>query len=582
MANYMKHLGLDFLMETEEDVRSLWGYIAQEGTAITGYYGSPYLNLHFGDAQLILRTIRNEDERRFEVAGMDTHASGNCVWDVYLSQMNIARKEADKMERRCVVKRKSDGGGLAVVNIVNADVLPSFDENAEVKLQMIAFPDFIEYFQDEEEYAAAQPESRSGEKWILADGSMLPAGLMRNRNPESDEFESDEDLDDLMWIRGTVKHLYSGVVKLGDEEHPAYLRCIIGTEHGDLEIVHTIDEVEEEQRANIRVGATVSGVFTLSGDVAIYEYEKGIVLDETNDLSILRSTIAGADPERIRLVFAENATYLAEYNNAIYTGRDAIIERLKDVIDSAEDKIFAHLATIVSVDEGDEPLPYGTGKRCIVIAYGEEDNYNSIAFTDFDEEGRISKLTTCANPRYHFRIDEKPECRPSFDIKIPDSVAEPIVLRARLHGFIDDDITPENILHGIPNIGMYEYNVDMMLSSMPNDNEENTLKNLFGYMFAKAIEAAHSEREHEGIFKSRIVVSYAPEDAWNGEINTLFEPEKNEKIVTAMDMGKQFSRDFVLFHPVGEPHDDCYDADLRKALIIVQRLGALYEPKCMK
>lgn len=583
MANFMEHLGLDFLVETEDQVRGLWGYIAQEGKAITGYYGFPYLNQHFGDAQLILRTIRNDEEKRIEVVGMDTHSSGNCVWEVYLSDMNITRKDADVMERRCVVKRKSDGGGMAVVNIVNADVLPSFDEGTELKLQMIAFPAFIEYFKDEDEYADAQPESRNGKKWLLSDGTMMPTGLMRNRDPESDEFESNEDLDDLMLIRGTVKKLYHGVFELGGEKHNAYLRCIIGTEHGDLEIVHTIDEVKEEQRDNIRVGATVNGVFTLSGDAAIYEYDQGIVLDEANDLSILRSTFSGADPERIRFVFAEDATYLAEYNNTTYTGRDEIVNRLKYVAEAADSKHFAHLATIVSVDEGDEPLPYDVGKRCIVIASGEEHNYETIAFADIDAEGRICKLVTSGNSRYHFHIDEKPKPKtPLDDVEIPKSVVEPIIMRARFHGVISDDVTDDMILNELNDARMYENNICNMLATMPTGDEKTNLGNLFGYLFAKAVETEFSEKQHVGLFKKRLVVSYTSGDAWAGEINTLLKPEQNEKIVAAMELGKQFAKDFAFFHPFDEPHDVEYDADLLKALIVVQQLGKLYEPKCMK
>jgi ketosteroid isomerase-like protein len=583
MANFMEHLGLDFLVETEDQVRGLWGYIAQEGKAITGYYGYPYLNQHFGDAQLILRTIRNDEEKRIEVVGMDTHSSGNCVWEVYLSDMNITRKDADIMERRCVVKRKSDGGGMAVVNIVNADVLPSFDEGTELKLQMIAFPAFIEYFKDEDEYADAQPESRSGKKLLLSDGTMMPTGLIRNRDPESDEFESNENLDDLMLIRGTVKKLYHGVFALGDEKHNAYLRCIIGTEHGDLEIVHTIDEVKEEQRDNIRVGATVNGVFTLSGDAAIYEYDQGIVLDEPNDLLILRSTFAGADAERIRYVFAEDAVYLAEYNGTTYSGRDAIIDRLKFVAKEANDKYFAHLATITSVDDGDEALPYKAGTRCIVLASGEENNYESIAFVEINDDGRISKLVTSSNSRYHFRVDEKPRYKtPLDDIELPKSVVEPIIMRARYHGVISDDVTDDMILKDLDDTRMYENNIRNMLATMPTGDEKTNLRNLFGYLFAKAVETEFSEKQHVGLFKKRLVVSYTPGDAWAGEINTLLKPEQNEKIVAAMELGKQFAKDFAFFHPFDEPHDDEYDADLLKALIVVQQLGKLYEPKCMK
>lgn len=408
-------LGLGFLTETEEEVRSLWGYMAKHGTAVTGYYGSPYVNQHFGDAQLILRTIRQE--QCLEVVGMDTHAAGSCVWEGRISGMRIARRDADRMERRCVIHRESDGGGLAVVNIVNADVLPSFMAGEKIRLQMIAFPTFLEYFGDEEAYIAAQTEDSDGEKWILSEGAMLPAGLMRNRNPNSDDFETDEDLDDLMWIRGTVKALYHGVFELEGEKRNTYMRCIIETAYGDLEIAHTLDDVQKEQRKNIRIGATVAGVFTLSGDAAIYEYEHGFVLNEQNNLTILRDTFAGEDPERIRWVLAENASYHAEYNSMTYTGRAAIINRLKDVIETSGVQRFAYLATIISVDEGAERLPYAAGRRCIVIAAEEEHRYESIAFVDLDENGCISRLVTTQNGRYHFRLDGEVAAKDSRDAR---------------------------------------------------------------------------------------------------------------------------------------------------------------------
>ena len=77
-------------------------------------------------------------------------------------------------------------------------------------------------------------------------------------------------------------------MEFGKEKHNAYIRCIIGTQYGDLELVHTIDQVAEEQRCNIKAGAIVSGAFVLSGDAAIYEYEKGMVLDAEHDLRLLR------------------------------------------------------------------------------------------------------------------------------------------------------------------------------------------------------------------------------------------------------------------------------------------------------
>ena len=129
---------------------------------------------------------------------------------------------------------------------------------------------------------------------------------------------------------------------------------------------------------------------------------------------------------------------------------------------------------------------------------------------------------------------------------------------------------------------MYKNNINLMLGEMPKADEERVLKNLFGYLFAKAIETARSKKQRVGVFKKRLLVNYNPDDAWNGEIHTLLRSEENEKIVAAMELGKQFAKDFAFFHPFGEPHDDEYDADLIKALIVVQQLGNLYEPKCMR
>ena len=119
MANFIEKLGLEFLTETEEQVISLTNFIAQNGKPIIGYSGFPYINHHFGDAQFILRTEIDPEQKHFEIIGMDTHSSGNCVWDVRLTGMNVTRKDADALERRCVVER-TDGGSLTVVNIVNA------------------------------------------------------------------------------------------------------------------------------------------------------------------------------------------------------------------------------------------------------------------------------------------------------------------------------------------------------------------------------------------------------------------------------------------------------------------------------
>lgn len=71
MAFCIESMGLDFLTETEEVTRGLIGGVIQEGQAFVGYYGYPYFHKDFGDAEVIVRTIRKDAEKNLEVTGMD-------------------------------------------------------------------------------------------------------------------------------------------------------------------------------------------------------------------------------------------------------------------------------------------------------------------------------------------------------------------------------------------------------------------------------------------------------------------------------------------------------------------------------
>lgn len=155
----------------------------------------------------------------------------------------------------------------------------------------------------------------------------------------------------------------------------------------------------------MEVGSTVVMYGTLSADVAIYEYEKGIVKNEDNNLAAMRYMFAGNDADRIRSILSEDVVYLSQSGNK-YAGIDAVINQLKYVKSANPDKYFAHFAIIKSIDEGEEELEYSVGKRCLILASKEETNYESIVFFDFDDECNISKIVTSTNPRYHFAIQQ--------------------------------------------------------------------------------------------------------------------------------------------------------------------------------
>ena len=69
MAYALDNHGLGFL---GEDIKDLKHYAVKNGTAIKGYYGLPYFNLHLGEAQLIVRT--KPYEKNLQATGIDTHS----------------------------------------------------------------------------------------------------------------------------------------------------------------------------------------------------------------------------------------------------------------------------------------------------------------------------------------------------------------------------------------------------------------------------------------------------------------------------------------------------------------------------
>ena len=587
MALYFENFGIGDIMADETAFTNCLALVAKEGIPITGYYGLPYLNHHFGELQMILRIGQGKSGASLEVKGTDTHARGSAIWNCRLEDIDVNQKNRDKLSRRVVVTKQDGSGGMAVVTLVNADVLPSFMEGNSIKMQMIGFPELIQYYADEDAYAEAQPSLRNGMKFTLQDGGVFPTGFMRNRDSEESERESDEHLDDIMNIRGTVKKCRFGSFTVGNISYKTFVFCEIDTEFGPLEIIHTIGQVEEEQRQNMKEGAVVNFYGLLSGDVAIHEYENGIIRDTEHDLAALRYVFCGNDPARIRSILCDDCVYHSGSSGRDYVGPDAIIERLQYVQKNHVGNTFAHPATIVSIDEGNEDLPYPVGTRCLILAYGEETNYRSIAFIEVDSDGNIVKITTAPEPRYHFMLDEKFKKKTVFEgFELPDSVVEPIILRARFQGIIGEEIEEQMILNDTEEFAAYENNIQGMLDNIPevfDGNQDKYLANMFGYLFAKAIEKEYSiiHGEISNTDPSWLLTArYVPADAWAGVIHSTLDPEGHKKLEEAMLLGRQFYKDFKYYQE--RTNGEEYGDNLHKALTIVQRLGRFYSSKCLE
>ena len=280
----------------------------------------------------------------------------------------------------------------------------------EITAQMVGFPVDIHYYEDEEKYAESQEGELDGKKLLLGDGTIFPVGLLSHKENKTSEEE------DLMLIRGTVKSAQMGLVQFGEDKGWNFVDVVIGTQFGDLEIVHTLEQISEPERKIIKEGAIVNGLFMLSGDVAIKDYKEGYILDFKHNLALLRHTLQAGEAERLKVVLSDDAEYYSEWADETYIGKDAIVDRLNYVQDSNPERpFFAHYATITDIVDGDEEVTQDVGERCIIIALENEDKLDSICFMECNDDNKITRIEVTRNPRYRFKIDEKKIYNTPFD-----------------------------------------------------------------------------------------------------------------------------------------------------------------------
>lgn len=196
-----------------------------------------------------------------------------------------------------------------------------------------------------------------------------------------------------------------------------------------------------------------------------------------------------------------------------------------------------------------------------------------------DKNGNIVKLTTSQNSRYHFTFDQKPEINnPLEDFEFPKSVSDAIKARALFHGILKDEEHFEAVLCDSANLSEFENNAKQMLEALPTDVESDNdelLANLFGYLFAKAIEyTCFSANPIDDGCAAKLLCSYSPSDAWGGRIQSNFDEEKHEPLENAFDLGKQFYKDFKFQQT--DTNADAFRENIINALILVQNLGSYY------
>lgn len=581
MYEKLKCLGIEHLIETEEATLGLISHVLQKGKAKVGYSGEAYIFYSLGYAEFIARTKMNHESKEIEFAGMDVHCSGPCCWEIRVID-DITPEDWVPARRRLVCKDSKDGSGIFVINVMLADVLPSFVEDDLIQLQLVAFPLSLDLYENEEAYVGAQPDANVlGRKMVLGSGSLFPIGLMSNRAIKEDTTSDNENRypDDIMIVRGTIKSLAPGKVVINDKEFTSFIDCIIETLHGGLEVVFTLDQIPENQRKLLKAGSVLSAPVILSGDAAIKEYNKSFVKDEQRHLALLRHTFLLGHAERLRFVLSEQVSYYSEVAKVRIKGKDGIIAHLDHVCSYTKGSCVAELATIIEPkkDVDSEEKIYLPGTRCIAIAYNKTDNFESLAFINLDQNNNIEKIYLASSEDYIFKIDEAFEPENEFDeLKLPEFVGDSIVLRAQYHNIIEMNVKKEDVYRLEEKNPILDEVVSVVIDTLKaREIDAERLKRVFSFVFAKSSVAASNNKP---ILVDQFMKDFAT--IIEGE-NTLtapsnWEAKKQEKYNVAVDLAKQFQKDYTLSEGQLDLSDEKKVLTFRKVLKIVLQLGILF------
>lgn len=388
MSAFFENFGLSELVAKPEDAFRLATLASVEGQRIPGY-GGEYCRCRLGDAIVNVRLRQDSETGESELLGMDTHGASDCLWACEAAD-DLTPAHYDKLSRRLLVTGNS--GAAAVVEIVNADVLPGIWPGTALRLNMAGFPKEITYLPAEEAETPRQVE----EGVLLEKGGLFVCGYAGEAVPEEER--------NLTRLFGVVKDVRVGETYMGMELMTTFVRTTVETALGDVELCHTAELVAEEQRDLVKVGAAVSALCVLSGDAAAGDWAGGIVYDEQSDLLALRWFFEEGNADRLRPILHSECVYDSDRAEGRIYGAESVMALLKDV-EAALTPESCYFARLAHLTESTEGLPHSRGKACLALAQGGPERYVALCFLELDSVGRIKGIHLSGDGRYAFALD---------------------------------------------------------------------------------------------------------------------------------------------------------------------------------
>ena len=432
MSLRMDCFELEFLTEDEESVRSLLLTAAHDGTPVRAYSGL-YFNKWYKNLQIVVGSVIRDEEKTLEIVSSNAHCAGASIWKCRVQDV-ITSEDESELDMRLLVEPLTDdeheSKSFTVVEVINADVLPSYAEGEIIELQVIAKADKIGFYADEDAFAKAEgqkvnlPCGENGEEeektLTIAEGYPMPTGFMNNHfKTTKEEAEAAEftDYDTRVYLRGKIMRLgtYSAVFdgKEGHEGIECKLPAIpVNTYFGRIDIMFNPTWIKEETKEFVKRDNIISTICEIQGDTLLNEYEHGIVISKKNNMMAVRYAFDSGRIKRLLPVLADDCRYYTESHQQEIIGKEEIVkyleEKYRHITEEAKCKEFTAYAYVINNEN--EASEYGLehkyGEPCIAIGLddGEQKGWSQFVFLDFDEEEKICGIEM--NDGIHYRFSD--------------------------------------------------------------------------------------------------------------------------------------------------------------------------------
>jgi hypothetical protein len=404
-AKYIKNFGMDNFLDDPNSklFRALIAYVAENGKPFKGYKGTYFYN-SLGYAEFIMHCLPAPGKKQLEMVGFSTHSMNDNFWTLRVEHA-LKDVDDDALSMTCLFKHAEHGNGLLPIQLVHADVIPSYLQDDLVTVQVSGFPEQVEYFSDEEEYFKQGPDMGSikGDKIHLSEGVFLAAGLLTRHivtnNDSQEENETDGDADAMVLVWAHVKDVITRPF-MKEATVDKYLSVVVETEFGTFEFQHTLDMVTKEQQKFIKPGCVVSFLGIVSGDVAIEHYQQGAAFTEEDELRLLRYCFATKDFIRLQAALTKECS--CQFEDNCVRGIAKVLTVLQAISEKQVPESKTKFAVVTKADAMHE-----IGTRCITVTLPNlDDEIKECFFLTRNAENMITHIEITEASTFLFKEDK--------------------------------------------------------------------------------------------------------------------------------------------------------------------------------